>query len=85
MSVVAEFQAPEGTITVTRESPTERHPYVMWAVDVPGLGRHWHSRKRDAMHHARAAIRLLTPKPAFDLVKALDRVREYGTTGEMFA
>lgn len=77
MTVVAEYQTPEGAIVVTRWPPTERHPYVMWAADVPGLGRNWYSQKRDAMHHARAAIRLLAPRPAFDLVKAWDMVRAY--------
>lgn len=76
-AIVAEFPTPGGTIAVTREPPTERHPWVMWSVDIPGLGRHWHSQKRQAMHHARASIRLLTPQSAFDLVKAWDMVREY--------
>lgn len=78
MKIIAEFPTPEGTIVVTRLPPDAANPWVTWVVDIPGLGRHHYSRKRDAMHHARAAIRLLTPLPKFDLVKAWDRVRSYG-------
>lgn len=80
MKVVAEFPTPEGNIVVQR-GLYQRHsgmqPWVDWVVDVPGLGQFHYSRKRDAMHHARAAIRLLNPPPRFDLVKAWDKVREY--------
>lgn len=77
MKTIAEFQTPEGTIVVTRLPPDAATPWVTWVVDIPGLGRHHYSRKRDAMHHARAAIRLLTPPPRFSLVEAWDKVREY--------
>lgn len=75
MKIIAEFPTPEGAIVVTRESGT--YIPVVWVVTVPGLGRHKYGRKRDAMHHARAAIRLLAPPTKFDLVKAWDKVREY--------
>lgn len=77
MLIVAEFPTPEGAVVVTRIPPQPQRPWVTWAVDVPGLGGHSHSRKRDALHHARAAVRLLTPAPRFDLVKGWDRLRTY--------
>lgn len=77
MKVVAEFPTPEGLIVVGQSPPQPTFPWVSWVVNVPGLGQHRYSRKRDAMHHAKAAIRLLSPLPRFDLVKAWDKVREY--------
>lgn len=81
MNLIAKFPTPEGDIVVSR-GLYQRHsgmqPWTDWTVDVPGLGQFHYSRKRDAMHHAKAAIRLLTPPPRMDLVKGWNMLRTYG-------
>ena len=79
--LIAQFPTPEGDITVWRDlyrSHAGMQPWVVWVVLIPGYGRHTYSRKMDAMHHAKAAVRLLNPPLKFDLVKAWDKVRTYG-------
>lgn len=83
MKLVASYQTPEGLVTVHRydHKGSERLPRgVYWVVYVPGLERerYW-SRKRDAMQHAGAVVRLLSPLPARrSLLEAWDKVRTYG-------